>query len=641
VRAAASQSNDGARDERPNLETATVFSPLAKQIHLQKTAQIIFEGNHSSASHDSLKTIALMKTYVKHYVLTTLLSLFSGALFGQSTAFTYHGILNHNHVPVTGLYDMLFAVYDVENGGTSLVTPLPKDAVGVTNGLFTVRIDFFGGVFTGPPRWLEVKVRKTGTVPFETLTPRQEMTSSPYSIRAQTAGTAADVSTGAVVKSLNSLKDDVTLSAGANVTIAPSGNTLTISSTGTGGNIWSLNGASTYYNASVGIGTNNPATRLTVAGSGIYNSPTAAALTLNNTIAGRLWEWHALDDGRLQLADFTAAATRMVVDTAGNFGFGTVTPASKLTVSYPGFGLEHTGGNVRLATYVSSDGLFTDGGWLGTISNHKLHLYVNNGQPSVTVSTAGDVGIGTTTPQERLTIANVFGQSSGLKITGPGVAGVGMAIENLFPGGHKWDLVSGDVFNPSIPSASGNFRIVDETANATRLVIDPNGNVGIGNLINPQAKLDVQGTTRTKVLTITGGADIAEPFPFSSANIPQGSVMVIDEENPGRLKLSTEPYDTRVAGIVSGANGIRPGISLQQEGALDGGQNVALSGRVYVLADATNAAIKPGDLLTSSSTPGHAMRVADHARAQGAILGKAMSGLKESKGTVLVLVTLQ
>jgi hypothetical protein len=105
--------------------------------------------------------------------------------------------------------------------------------------------------------------------------------------------------------------------------------------------------------------------------------------------------------------------------------------------------------------------------------------------------------------------------------------------------------------------------------------------------------------------------------------------------------LSADPYDTRVAGIVSGANGIRPGISLQQEGALDGGQNVALSGRVYVLADATNGAIKPGDLLTSSSTSGHAMKVADHARAQGAILGKAMSALKEGKGMVLVLVTLQ
>ena len=68
---------------------------------------------------------------------------------------------------------------------------------------------------------------------------------------------------------------------------------------------------------------------------------------------------------------------------------------------------------------------------------------------------------------------------------------------------------------------------------------------------------------------------------------------------------------------------------------------MALSGRVYVLADASGGAIKPGDLLTTSTTPGHAMRVTDHNKAQGAILGKAMSALNDGKGMVLVLVTLQ
>jgi hypothetical protein len=62
---------------------------------------------------------------------------------------------------------------------------------------------------------------------------------------------------------------------------------------------------------------------------------------------------------------------------------------------------------------------------------------------------------------------------------------------------------------------------------------------------------------------------------------------------------------------------------------------------VFVRADASNGAIEPGDLLTSSSIPGHAMKVTDHAKAQGAILGKAMTGLSEGKGMVLVLVTLQ
>jgi hypothetical protein len=153
--------------------------------------------------------------------------------------------------------------------------------------------------------------------------------------------------------------------------------------------------------------------------------------------------------------------------------------------------------------------------------------------------------------------------------------------------------------------------------------------------------LFVSGRASVCVLTIRGGCDIAEPFPMKEAELAKGSVVVIDEDHPGQLKLSTQAYDARVAGIISGANGVNAGIALHQEGIMDGGQNVALSGRVYVQADATFGAIKPGDMLTTSDTAGHAMKVTEHARAQGAILGKAMSSLTAGKGMVLVLVTLQ
>ena len=74
---------------------------------------------------------------------------------------------------------------------------------------------------------------------------------------------------------------------------------------------------------------------------------------------------------------------------------------------------------------------------------------------------------------------------------------------------------------------------------------------------------------------------------------------------------------------------------------LEGGKNVALSDRVYVRADASNGAIKPGDLLTTSTNAGRTMKVSDHARAAGAILGKAMTDLKNGQGMILVLVKLQ
>jgi hypothetical protein len=133
---------------------------------------------------------------------------------------------------VNGAYDLRFTVYDASAAGNVIAGPLNVSPVDVTNGLFMARIDFGTGVFTGPPRWLNLEVQPTAGGGFTPLAPRQEVTSSPYAIRAASAGMAADVSAGSVVKSLNTLKDAVTLAAGSNVTITPNGNTLTLAPPG-------------------------------------------------------------------------------------------------------------------------------------------------------------------------------------------------------------------------------------------------------------------------------------------------------------------------------------------------------------------------------------------------------------------------
>ncbi|MBD3334769.1 MAG: hypothetical protein GF355_04580 [Candidatus Eisenbacteria bacterium] len=150
------------------------------------------------------------------------------------------------------------------------------------------------------------------------------------------------------------------------------------------------------------------------------------------------------------------------------------------------------------------------------------------------------------------------------------------------------------------------------------------------------------GTIRTESLVITAGTDLAEPFEMSDAeHLPEGSVVVIDENQPGRLKLSQQAYDHRVAGIISGAGGIQPGVMLQQDECVGDAQHVALTGRAYVRADASDHPIRPGDLLTTSDMPGHAMKAVDASRRSGAVIGKAMSSLDSGTGLVLVLISLQ
>lgn len=99
--------------------------------------------------------------------------------------------------------------------------------------------------------------------------------------------------------------------------------------------------------------------------------------------------------------------------------------------------------------------------------------------------------------------------------------------------------------------------------------------------------LHVAGTTLTRELKISGGADIAEPFDVAEPHAVPGMLVSIDPSKPGELRISREEYDPKVAGIVSGANGIRPGMTLQQEGSVaDGHMPVALTGRVYCWCDA-------------------------------------------------------
>jgi len=98
------------------------------------------------------------------------------------SAFTYQGQLNAGGSPVNGSYDLQFAVFDASSSGSQIGSTLTNAATPVSNGLFTVTLDFGPGVFTGASRWLAISVRTNGSGPFVPLSPLQPILPVPYAL---------------------------------------------------------------------------------------------------------------------------------------------------------------------------------------------------------------------------------------------------------------------------------------------------------------------------------------------------------------------------------------------------------------------------------------------------------------------------
>ncbi len=334
----------------------------------------------------------------------------------------------------------------------------------------------------------------------------------------------------------------------------------------------------------------------------------------------------------------------------GNVGIGTSTPTPGVRLDVVGLGLFQPGGlggTIQFGTPNSETGMTISGAGRADVRFDGTTLKMvagpgGSGPPGSTsgiaINTSGNVGIGTVTPAAGLKLDVVGltritpGGSGGFMQIGTpnGESGLSVIGTNRFDfrfDGTAVKLIAG-AGTGAVPATNG-------------IAVTTAGNVGVGTT-TPGTKFEVIGRTRTGSLEITAGSDLAEPFDTESESIIEpGSLMVIDADHPGKLKVSGRQYDTRIAGIVSGAGGVQPGITLQQTGVLEGSSLIAIAGRVYCKADARTSAIQPGDLLTTSDIPGHAMKATDKERSQGAIVGKAMSGLQHGTGLVLVLVNLQ
>ena len=105
--------------------------------------------------------------------------------FGQGSAFNYQGRLNQNGNPINGTIAMKFSVWDSAMAGNLIAGPLTNLTVSVTQGLFAATLDFGASPFTGADRWLEIGVGTNAS--FVTLSPRQKLTPTPYSVMANSS----------------------------------------------------------------------------------------------------------------------------------------------------------------------------------------------------------------------------------------------------------------------------------------------------------------------------------------------------------------------------------------------------------------------------------------------------------------------
>ncbi|MHC4087989.1 MAG: autotransporter outer membrane beta-barrel domain-containing protein [Planctomycetota bacterium] len=594
----------------------------------------------------------------------------------MGTAWTYQGRLMDANGPADGLYDLQFTLYDDAN--TIIGNKIGSDAnwpdVDVIDGYFTVVLDFNDpNAFMGDSRWLEVVVRpgdSNDENDFVALIPRHEVTPTPYALYAKTSGADNDwVVSGS---SMYSIPGKVGIG-----TTTPRAS-LEVTNTGGSHAIW----ASTSRIPVYALRTATSGTWPAVAGdcNSLVGGASGIRGRILSTSPGGLsagvygLNYGTGSNGVGVRGHHNGSGAGIHGKAAGNLGkgvygeaagdtgygvFGTATGSSPGGTAYGGY---LTGDNDGTGTSYGlySRAIGTEGGNYGVYgyatggaSNYAIYGNVSGSPLSVKYAGyfvgganyfQGDVGIGTTSPAAKLDIKATGDGAEVLRLStdrewafrqlGTG-ASTALELVSIGGGGNKNFVINtaGNVIVGNgggiLVSGGGKIDLMDENGNGPIISLDP-----------------TQGNRKitTPTLVITGGSDLSERFEVSAEDeqVKPGMVVCIDPQKPGDLVVSKTTYDRTVAGIVSGAGGVKPGMLMGQKGTkADGEHPVALTGRVYCWADASNGPIEPGDLLTTSNVLGHAMQVSDYAKAQGAILGKAMTSLESGKGLVLVLVSLQ
>ena len=351
-------------------------------------------------------------------VSITILTL-AGAANSQTTAFTYQGNLTDGGNPANGSFQMQFKLFDALAGGAQIGSTITNVPVTAAAGAFTARLDFGAPALTGANRWIEIAVRRNATESYVTLSPREQIASSPYAVRTLSAAMADDSQKLGGVNAAEYLT--ATNANGSFIRNGSSPQTASFNITGNG-----------TFGGQLGVNTPvSPNFQVDIQG-GTRAYSSAAAHFVAETIGGtnswarfymrspeRSWFMgtsRAFNGNQLYVADETAGQIRMAIATNGFVGIGTSNPQAGLEVSGTGGSSQQ-----RITDTASGNSLVLQSGTgintkvtgynYATGTGVPLYLSVD-GANTIINPAGGNVGIGALAPNAKLMVGGNISQSS-------------------------------------------------------------------------------------------------------------------------------------------------------------------------------------------------------------------------------------
>lgn len=490
-----------------------------------------------------------------------------------TTGVTYQGRLLDGGSPVNGAVDFRFQLFDSPSGGASVGSAIELTGVAVAGGLFTVNLPFDSSRFDEGRLYLEISVGdplRGGA--FVTLSPRQPLTPTPFAYRANKAG-AAELAAVADTAAYATLANRATgLS-------APDGDPAQAVVVDNAGN--------------VGVGTAAPGARLHVSGGPAFYqmlvddaSPAGTWLHLaNSSTGGGQWSLVSTGSGntegagRLLIRDTSTPAVRMLFDTNGNIGIGTLTPTARLQIAVGNLRFRGTGSSI--ARIDTAWDLMFEKNFDNTPSDDSWFRWFTDG-----------------TTIENMRILN--GDEASILGDGPFVSN-GIDYAEAFKA-ESDDLEPGDVVSLAI----GNWEYCRRASSAY--------------------DAHLVGVVSTQPAFVAGLSFNSEEQADEAIAAERRAVR--DQLAAGRGTLPLEQLEEL------GRQEKQLTMALSER-ARQVFRPIALAGRVPTKVDGRYGPIRAGDRLTSSPTPGHAMKQTQ----PGMSVGVALEDFHgPGAGSIMILV---